>query len=364
MTKVLFVDDDVNLLQATQRRLRKTFQVDIAAGGGEGLSAITEKGPYAVIIADLVMPGMDGFMFIERARGMAQQSIFIMLTGNADLEASINALNKGYIFRFLTKPCKLHILEKAILEGAEQFQKNLEAHKTNQTGVERRSRKKILIVDDDPEVLSVLSSTLTATDRFDILTAENGRVALSLLSIFRIDIIIADREMPEVDGITLLSTVREKYPWVDRFFLTWLPEISQDKGIKDLELSGCFEKPIDTEKIITALVATLRSGLRGQIGGIGTASFLQMIEMEEKTCSIVVRSMQRSGVLYFRKGRLIGAETMDLKNEAAACEIINWKEAVIEIENVSVDREIGIHRPLMHVLMEAARIKDEAGFNE
>ena len=108
MNKILFVDDDVNLLKASQRWLRKMFDVDIAQGGKEGLTAIAEKkGPYAVIISDLMMPGMDGFQFLESARNAVPDSVFIMLTGHANLDSSLKALNEGNIFRFLTKPCKI-----------------------------------------------------------------------------------------------------------------------------------------------------------------------------------------------------------------------------------------------------------------
>lgn len=359
MARVLFVDDDMNLLQANQRRLRKTFQVDIAGGGGEGLTAISRKGPYAVIISDLVMPGMDGFEFFEQAREIAPQSVFIMLTGHANLDASIHALNKGYIFRFLTKPCKIHVLEKAILAGIEQYNKNSQLLKSNQTLTEQRFRKKILIADDDPEVLSVLSGILNLTGQFDVLTAENGQVAVTILNLLKIDMVIADKDMPEMNGIDLLRAAQESFPDIERFLMSWCPAAQMTPVMEPLGASGYIEKPIDTAVAIQTIKAAMASAPRGQIDGIGTASFLQLIEMEEKTCTLQVRSGEKLGLLFFNKGRLIGAETENLTNEAAACEIINWKDAAIEIETIGRKKEVGIHRPLMHILMEAARLKDE-----
>ncbi|MDX9787452.1 MAG: response regulator [Desulfobacterales bacterium] len=364
MSKVLFVDDDMNLLQANQRRLRKTFQVDIAGSGPEGLNVISDKGPYAVIISDLVMPGMDGFEFLEQARQAAPQSVFIMLTGHANLDASINALNKGYIFRFLTKPCKIHVLEKAIQAGLEQYHKNNQLLKSNQNIPDQRFRKKVLVVDNDPEVLSVLSAALHATGQFEVLTAENGQVALTILNLLKIDIILADKDMPEMNGIDLLAAVHENFSEVEGFLMTWQSAAEMHQEIKAVGAAGCFEKPIDTTAVINTIKDALHSAPRGQIDGIGTASFLQMLEMEEKTCTLQVRSGEKLGLLFFQKGRLIGAETEKLTNEAAACEIINWKNAVIEIENIGRKKEVGIHRPLMHILMEAARIKDEEDLKE
>lgn len=364
MSKVLFVDDDMNLLQANQRRLRKTFQVDIAGSGQEGLGAISSRGPYGVIISDLVMPGMDGFEFLEQARLAAPQSVFIMLTGHANLDASINALNMGYIFRFLTKPCKIHVLEKAIQAGLEQYHKNKQLLNSNQTVTEQRFRKKVLVVDNDPEVLSTLSAALQATGQFDVLTAENGQVAMSILNLLKIDIILTDKEMPEMRGLDLLAAAHENFPEIETFLMTWQSPAAISKELKAVDAAGCFEKPIDTGAVINTLKSTMHSMPRGQIDGIGTASFLQMLEMEEKTCTLQVRSGEKLGLLFFQKGRLIGAETEKLTNEAAACAIINWKDAVIEIENIGRKREVGIRRPLMHILMEAARMKDEEDLTE
>lgn len=359
MAKVLFVDDDRNLLLANQRRLRRTLQVDIAEGGREGLDAISSKGPYAVVISDLIMPGMDGFEFVEKAREITPRSIFIMLTGNANLDAPIHALNKGHIFRFLTKPCKIHVLEKAILAGIEHYDKNNQLQKSNSITIDQRYRKKILIADDDPEVLSVLSGILNQSGQFDVLTAENGRVAMTILNVLKMDMIMADREMPEMSGIDLLAAVQESFPDIERFLMSWRPASQTEVELRALGASGYIEKPIDAAAVMQTIKEAMASAPRGQIDGIGTASFLQLIEMEEKTCTLQVRSGDRLGLLFFQKGRLIGAETQNLTNEAAAYEIINWKDAAIEIENIGRKKEVGIHRPLMHVLMEAARLKDE-----
>jgi DNA-binding response OmpR family regulator len=359
MNKILLVDDDVNLLKASQRRLRKMFTVDIAKGGREGLTAIAEKGPYAVIISDLMMPGMDGFEFMGNANNASPDSVFIMLTGHADLDTSLKALNEGNIFRFLTKPCKMHVLEKAIQAGVDQYNKNQQIAQVPQSTTTGKYRSKILIVDDDPEILSVFSSALNATDQYDVLTAENSQVALQLLSLMKIDIVVADREMPEMDGVALLSSIRQNAPDIILFLMTWqtTPELEQQGA--ELGLGGFLEKPLDMQLILKTIRKTLQAGFRGQIDGISTAAFLQMIEMDEKTCTLQVRSGERIGLLFFQKGQLISAETDRLQNEAAAIEIINWKDAAIEIEHADRKKEPRINRPLMHILMEAARRQDE-----
>lgn len=119
--KVLFVDDDPNILSAFKRQLRKLFEVETAESGDEGLKLISSRGPFAVVVADMRMPGMDGVQFLSKVKNISPDTIRIMLTGNADLQTAINAVNEGNIFRFLTKPCPGEILIKTLEAGVEQY---------------------------------------------------------------------------------------------------------------------------------------------------------------------------------------------------------------------------------------------------
>lgn len=120
--KILFVDDDPNILDGFRRQLRQDFWVETALGAEEGLRVALEKGPFAVIVSDLQMPGMDGIEFLNQTRQLSPDSMRIMLTGNADLQTAIEAVNRGYIFRFLTKPCAPQTLKGALAAGVRQYQ--------------------------------------------------------------------------------------------------------------------------------------------------------------------------------------------------------------------------------------------------
>ena len=119
--KILFVDDDPNILQGYQRALRKILRIDTALGGEEGLAAIAKTGPYAVIISDMRMPGMDGVQFLSQVKETAPDSVRMMLTGNADMNTAIVAVNEGNIFRFMTKPCEPDVFVKALQDGIQQY---------------------------------------------------------------------------------------------------------------------------------------------------------------------------------------------------------------------------------------------------
>lgn len=119
--KILFVDDDRNILASFRRHLRKDFTVETALSGREGLDKIAKNGPYSVVVSDLRMPGMDGIEFLSQVRGLSPDSVRIMLTGNADLTAAIEAVNEGKVFQFLTKPCPLNKMIHVLTMGIKQY---------------------------------------------------------------------------------------------------------------------------------------------------------------------------------------------------------------------------------------------------
>jgi len=119
--KILFVDDDNNLLDSYRRQLMRQFPISTAQGGQEALELIDKSGPFAVIVSDMRMPGMDGIQFLAEVKNRTPNTVRIMLTGNADLQTSIDAVNEGSIFRFLTKPCPSATIVKSLQAGIEQY---------------------------------------------------------------------------------------------------------------------------------------------------------------------------------------------------------------------------------------------------
>lgn len=119
--KILFVDDEPAFLTGYELALRPDFEVDTAVGGERGLAAVHDHGPYAVVISDMRMPGMDGVQFLTQVRQTAPDTVRMILTGCSDINAAMNAVNEGNIFRFLAKPCEREVLTKAITSGLIQY---------------------------------------------------------------------------------------------------------------------------------------------------------------------------------------------------------------------------------------------------
>src|SRR5579859_1491706 len=120
--RILFVDDEIPVVEGYRRILHREFDVSAANSGAEGLEAIRYTGPYAVVISDMRMPGMNGSQFLAKARELAPDTIRMLLTGYSDMDAAIEAVNMGNIFRYLTKPCEKEVLMEAIRSAIAVYQ--------------------------------------------------------------------------------------------------------------------------------------------------------------------------------------------------------------------------------------------------
>ena len=121
LPRILFVDDDPNILSAYKRNLRHRFSIDTAPNGDAGLDLVNEKRPYAVVVADMQMPGMNGIEFLKRVVEKTPDTVRLMLTGNADQKTASDAVNHGHVFSFLSKPCPSQSLEVALDNALRQY---------------------------------------------------------------------------------------------------------------------------------------------------------------------------------------------------------------------------------------------------
>lgn len=120
--QILFVDDDPMVLQGLQRSLRSMrseWDMEYLEDGPAALEMMARR-PFDLIVSDMRMPGMNGVELLSRANELFPDTVRIMLTGNADLQTAIDAVNQGHVFRFLTKPCDTDDLIRVINQGLRQ----------------------------------------------------------------------------------------------------------------------------------------------------------------------------------------------------------------------------------------------------
>lgn len=356
--RILFVDDDSNILDGYRRQLRKQFDIETAEGGEKGLDIVKNSGPFAVIVSDLKMPGMDGNQFLAHVKEIAPETTRILLTGYADLRSAIEAINNGSIFRLLTKPCDKIDLIQTLENGIEEYLKNVRS-KSGNVALDNLARKKVLIVDDNPVTVRLLQKSLKDVEGIEISTAEDGRKAINLLNRDHFDLLVCDIFMPHINGLQLLNYVNKHIQGIRVIVLTGEGSASMEEKIKSIGSYQFYEKPLDMNVFKDSVLRELRSSSTSQIHGINTSSFLQLIDIEGKICTLTVRSHGNVGYLYFRDGELIAAETDGQRGEKAALDIISWSNSILEITDTCLKNKREIEKPLMQILMESARLKDE-----
>ncbi|MDZ7337821.1 MAG: response regulator [candidate division KSB1 bacterium] len=119
--RVLCIDDDPNILAGYQRILHARFRLDTARSAKEALSKIQHGEPYAVVVSDLRMPEMDGIALLTKVRELSPDTVRIVLTGYADIQMAMAAVNEGSVFRFLAKPCPPEHFAKALEAALRQY---------------------------------------------------------------------------------------------------------------------------------------------------------------------------------------------------------------------------------------------------
>lgn len=116
---VLFIDDDKLFLDSLKRTLRspgKKWRLYFTSDTNDAYKILSDN-TISVIIADIMMPGINGIEFLEKAQKDHPLTSRIMLSGNPQLETAVNALNRGRIIKYLIKPCNKNDLVEAIQEG-------------------------------------------------------------------------------------------------------------------------------------------------------------------------------------------------------------------------------------------------------
>ncbi len=126
---LLFVDDDEGVLNALKREFRgKGYNLLFAENGKEGLELLGEN-VISLVIADNLMPGMNGVEFLSRVKDISPDTVRFMLTGCIDVRSATEAINKGEVSRYITKPWKPDELQMIVKGGIERYELIFENNK-------------------------------------------------------------------------------------------------------------------------------------------------------------------------------------------------------------------------------------------
>ncbi|MEJ2169891.1 MAG: SpoIIE family protein phosphatase [Desulfobacterales bacterium] len=209
--KVLLVDDDAMLLAGLKRQLRNDFRIETAVSGEEALRMVAQNGPYAVVVSDYMMPGMNGIEFLRHVKKTNPDTIRMMLTGSADMSTAIKAVNEGSIYKFHPKPCPAKTLGTAIQSGIEEYLK-VTTDQTQLKKVQKSLAKASLIQQklmpkSDPliEGFDIAGKSIpcdeTGGDYYDFINPEEWGCA-------KIGIVVADVIGHGISAALLMTSVR------------------------------------------------------------------------------------------------------------------------------------------------------------
>ncbi|GAB4256913.1 MAG: hypothetical protein Kow0092_03360 [Deferrisomatales bacterium] len=122
-TRVLFVDDEENILKALRRLFRRDpWEQRFASSGREALDLMEAEGPFDVVVTDQRMPGMTGVELLTEVRARAPRAVRIILSGYTEVQSILDAINRGAIYKFLTKPWDDHTLREVVEEAVESVE--------------------------------------------------------------------------------------------------------------------------------------------------------------------------------------------------------------------------------------------------
>ncbi len=220
--------------------------------------------------------------------------------------------------------------------------------------------KKIVIVDDENNFLLSLKDGLGEfSDKFSISLANNGQEALVLLAEEDVNLVITDIKMDVMDGFELLAEMSNKYSDIPVIVMTAFGSSEIEDRLESMGAFQYIEKPIEFADLIEKVNEGLAAAEKGHITGVSLSSFMQLLSLDKKTCTLRVTSGHHMGTVFFSNGELLDAFTESLQGQDAALEIASWDPVEIEIQHLCRQREQVIEAPLGYILIESARMKDE-----
>ena len=248
--RILLLDDDDFILAALRRELMRSSYV-----GHEGveLEAFTsplaalerareKEGYFDVVIADNRMPEMNGINFLKTFGEIQPDAVRVVLSGYADREDLIRAINEAHIDFFIAKPWHEYDLKCTLVQSLRLYDLRCENRRLAKLHFkhfglnyqpQRKDKFQLMVVDDDPHILRALerelgeSSTQGSFSEYplDVHTFERADTALAAARAQEFDVVISDYAMPKFNGIELLRLIKEVQPDAVRILLSGVADV-------------------------------------------------------------------------------------------------------------------------------------------
>ena len=284
---ILLVDDEPLVLQSLSATFRKQYNVYTATNGKEAIEII-RKYTIHVVLSDQRMPGMLGHEVLKIIKTISPSTIRILLTGYSDLDAIMNSVNSGEVFRYLTKPWKVEQLRETVAAAAQIASKvsqlypakpepssqttdqspeiELEAQaETEQAETPmpdfQGQKDKLLIVEFNKEQLNMMVKVFNK--KYEVLPCASVDEAFEQLSKHEAPVMVTDLNLNSEDGIDFLYAIKQEYPNIVIILLTQVRDaLLAIKSINEFQVYRYHVKPCsveDLDKTIQSAMMRARS---------------------------------------------------------------------------------------------------------
>jgi DNA-binding response OmpR family regulator len=226
----------------------------------------------------------------------------------------------------------------------------------------QKDLKKVLIVDDEETLTWSMAKSLSKDrDKYQVLIANNGKEALDHLVKDKVDIVISDIRMPDINGLDLLVKIKREFPETRVIIMTAYGSSDVQKEANRRGSVYYIEKPFeisDIRKVIVNLIGK-KKGFRGKVFDVQLTDIIQMNCLGRLTTALIITREGEKGVIYFNEGEVVHAECGEARGTEAFYRIMGWEEGDF-ISSMGVIPPVqSIDQSWEHLLVEAVRRNDE-----
>lgn len=252
LSNILLVDDEPLLLSSLSRVLRLHYTVFTAENGVQALEVV-QRNKIKVIVSDQRMPGMLGHELLGKVKDVSPNTVRLLLTGYSDLDAILNSVNAGQIFRYINKPCSVEKLREMIELGVQihdriislQSEQKTQPAQTPSTASQETPATLLFVGYSAPDIQKLTSKL---NGRFIIESAANVDEAFAALNRLTISVLISDLNFSEHDGIDFLNTVKKEFPHTVTVILTDMVDATMAiRSINEVQVFRYITKPVSEE---------------------------------------------------------------------------------------------------------------------